>query len=384
MKKIIIVRGPTLNKWEIQNYEPLANYFSISAIGGKPKLSANNEILMPISYCWSPAKYFMNSRIKLLIANAIWGSPYYLIGLKNKLKTFDIVNTVETFNPATLAALNSKLKNPKQKLVITVWENVPFQNEGRLTIQNYIKKRALKEADHFITTSERARESLIIEGAKPENISTVMMGINLNNFRPERKDQKLLKLFNLSPQDFIVLTIARHTWEKGIHDLILAFKKINLNKNCKLLIVGDGPYHDKLVLLTKKLKIFNNVRFVKNIDYKTIPKIHNLADLFVLSSIPVPGWQEQFGMVLIESMACGKAVISTLSGSIPEVIGNCGMLVPPADSYELAKQLEVLYKDQKLRKNLGDESRKRALELFDANKVSEKIKEVFLKVSNQN
>jgi len=116
MQKLAIVRGATLNKWEMQNYEPLANSFSITAIGGKPKLSAADEIKVPISYCWSPAKYFMTG-LKLTAANALWGSPSYLLGLKNKLRPFDIINTIETFNPATLAALNSKRANPQQKLI---------------------------------------------------------------------------------------------------------------------------------------------------------------------------------------------------------------------------------------------------------------------------
>ncbi len=381
--RIAIVRGATINKWEIQNYEPLVDNFQIEGIYAKPAIFDTKEINFPLKCFYSLAKLFQKSLITHYLGTYLFGNSDYLPFLTKYLKKFDIINTIETFNPATIQALNSKKRNPKQKVIVTIWENIPFSNEI-FSKQRKNKARAIKEVDHFIATTERAKNTLILEGVDPNKISVIFMGIDTEKFLPQNKDKQLLKKYNLKNDDFIILTIGRLVWEKGIHDVIKSVKKlIDRDKNIKLLIIGDGPMYNKLIKISKRLNISNNVKIIKKIEYSFIPKIHNLADLFVLASIPVPGWQEQFGMVLIESMACGKPVISTLSGSIPEVIGNCGILVPPADSYELSKHLKKLYKDKALRKNLGNESRKRALELFDANKVSEKIKEIFLKVSNQ-
>jgi glycosyltransferase involved in cell wall biosynthesis len=101
-----------------------------------------------------------------------------------------------------------------------------------------------------------------------------------------------------------------------------------------------------------------------------MPRIHNLADIFVLASQPTPVWQEQFGYVLAESMACGKAVVATTSGSIPEIVGDAGLLVPPSDFQSLAEALGGLLADGARRRELGTRARLRATALFDRRAVS--------------
>ena len=133
--------------------------------------------------------------------------------------------------------------------------------------------------------------------------------------------------------------------------------------------------------LAKKMEIDNKVVFSPFVPYDQIPIIHNLADIFVLPSISTPGWQEQFGMVLVESMACAKPVISTLSGSIPEVIGNAGILVQPDDMLSLSSAIKNIALDNALCKKLGEKARARVEKYFDAKKVAEKIKEIYQRIS---
>ena len=85
-------------------------------------------------------------------------------------------------------------------------------------------------------------------------------------------------------------------------------------------------------------------------------------------------------MVLIESMACAKPVISTLSGSIPEVIGEAGILVQPNDYLSLSTEITRLIEDESLRKILGKKARARSEEYFDAKKTSIALKEIFERV----
>jgi glycosyltransferase involved in cell wall biosynthesis len=105
-----------------------------------------------------------------------------------------------------------------------------------------------------------------------------------------------------------------------------------------------------------------------------MPLIHNLADVFVLPSQPALRWQEQFGYVLVESMACGKPVLSTESGSIAEVVGNAGVLVPPNDYLALSRALERLIGSSSLRQELGTKARSRAEEMFDVRRVALQFK----------
>ncbi|MFA6296293.1 MAG: glycosyltransferase [Patescibacteria group bacterium] len=382
--KVAIVRGATINKWEMQNYEPLAKNFSVEGIYAKPQFFKTEDIKLPLMNFFSLAKPINDSKIGHYFGEFFFGNIDYPFFLTKYLSKFDIINTIETFNPYTIQSLDSKKKNPKQKVIVTVWENIPFNNEF-FNKQRLNKKKTLKEADHFIATSIRAKEALILEGADPKKITVLYMGIDLNRFKPQSKDTEMLNRLGFKKNDFIILCIGRLVWEKGIQDVLKSVASIiRKNSKVKLLIVGDGPMSKKITSLSKKMKIDKNIRLIKNFPYQDLPKVHNLADIFVLPSIPVKQWQEQFGMVFIESMACAKPVISTLSGSIPEVIGDAGILVSPADSYELSKKIDLLYKNKNLRIELGTKARKRALDLFDCQKAGEKISQIFQKVYNQN
>jgi len=104
------------------------------------------------------------------------------------------------------------------------------------------------------------------------------------------------------------------------------------------------------------------------VSYDEMPQVYRMADIFVLPSYPTMTWQEQFGMVLIEALASGKPVISTMSGGIPEVLGDAGILIPSGDYFQLAENILRLMKDDNLRDALGKKALKIAEELYDAKK----------------
>jgi glycosyltransferase involved in cell wall biosynthesis len=116
---------------------------------------------------------------------------------------------------------------------------------------------------------------------------------------------------------------------------------------------------------------------IDTIPYDEMPGVHNLADIFVLPSGFVRGWQEQFGMVLVESMASGRAVVSTLSGSIPEVVGDAGVLVQPEDPRALSDSLLEFVKSDQMRQEYGLRARIRAETVFDSRLVARQIGQVY-------
>jgi glycosyltransferase involved in cell wall biosynthesis len=99
-----------------------------------------------------------------------------------------------------------------------------------------------------------------------------------------------------------------------------------------------------------------------------------MADIFTLPSIPVDYWQEQFGIVLIESMASGKPIVTTISGSIPEVVGDAAVLVQPADHLALYHAFKDLVLSKEKCRSLGNRARARAEELFSLDVVSERLR----------
>ena len=379
---ITILRGANLNQWEMQNYTPLAKLHSIKAVvAGSGRFNSTN-IGIPVDHSLSPIDLAQKVPGGVLALKFIIGDPVYYFGLEKHLAGCDIIHTAETYTAYTAQALKYKKKSPKTKVVATVWENIPFAHE-RFAPEKKNKEQAIGMVDLFLAMSQKAKQALIAEGVNPAKILVQMPGIDINRFSPQEKDLTILHQHNISSDSKIILTIARNVWEKGIDDLILAVKLLlPENPNVHLIVIGNGPQHTSLQKLAKKLNIHDRVLFLKKVSYAQMSKYHNLADLFVLSSKPTPKWQEQFGMVLIESMACQKCVISTTSGSIPEVIGAAGVLIPSANHFKLKDAIVGLLRDDKQRIQIASQARQRALDKFDCRKVAKAINDIYESITS--
>lgn len=138
------------------------------------------------------------------------------------------------------------------------------------------------------------------------------------NIKQDRIDE-LRRKFNLNTSDKIILFTGRFTKEKGIKELLLAFKNVNY-KNVKLLIVGGyyfgsgmvSPFETEMKELADSMK--DKIIFTGFIDYNTIPELYALADIVVIPSI----WDDPAPLTVVESLTAGKALITTYSGGIAE------------------------------------------------------------------
>lgn len=372
-KRIAIVRGPNLNSWEMQNFTPLLDTFDFVGFTSR----GHNFDVAGIPFKVQKLTSFGQLMTPRLIRKGFYnflGDYHDLQGLGAALHGFDIVHTAESMYYCSYQSAQVKRQH-RFKLVVTVWENLPFL--FNLPATQRVRRRVLEETDLFLPITERSKEVLVLEGAPPERIRVQMPGVDINHFRPTPKDEGLLKQFECGTNDLVVLFVAHLLVQKGIYDLLCAFKRVcerTSERNVKLLIAGEGPEEARVALFITQLGLQKAVRLIGPHPYSRMPAIHNLADIFVLPSQPAREWQEQFGYVLVEGMACAKPVVSTMSGSIPEVVGDVGVLVPPGDFISLANALERLLGSEQERRDLGGRGRERAETLFDAKKVALQIK----------
>ncbi len=367
-KKIAIVRGYNLNKWEMQNYEALSGLYDITAYTTKPSKFDINQIEFPV--------------VQLPFQSP--GLTLYMEGLEDHLADKDLIYTADISWLFSAQAVVAK-KRHGCKIVCLEWENIPFNNEGDKTVSR-TKEIVRNNADHFIAVTERAKEALILEGVSEEIIDVIPMGVDLNKFRPSDadtlKDRNELKLNN---KDIVILFVGRIVWEKGIYDIIHAAARIFKDTllrglPIKFLLAGNGIELNILRNRAGSLGISDRIIFLESHPYDKMHRLHNMADIFILPSIPSTTWQEQFGMALVESMACGKPVVSTMSGSISEVVGDAGLLVQPNDHLSLYQAIKKIILDKAFRDSLGQMALARAVNNFDAGKTAEKVSEVFEKV----
>ncbi len=231
----------------------------------------------------------------------------------------------------------------------------------------YKNKKIIKNCNKIICISEYVKNE-IIKATKIDNDKFVILynSIDTKLFKPLDSDHILefKEKHKIPLNKKIILFAGRICKDKGVDKLIEAYNIVN-NDNMLLLIVGSNFYKTSITsdfekeLIDKTNDIKDNIIFTGYMDYKDMPLVYNCADIIVLPSM----WDEPAGMTIIESMACKKAVITTISGGIPEYTGqgNC-ILLERSDniSYDIAEKIEILNKDPDYESRLAENAYSRA------------------------
>ncbi len=386
LPSIALVRGHHLSKEETVSYEPLATEFSFHCFSSSCPWFDHTGIAFPIEYLPSVEGFFRAlpgspaNRLFGFLDNRV-GTGQYMIGLERALKGFDIVHTSDYCHLFTWQAARAK-RRLGFKLSAIQYENIPFSRHHRPAVR--ATRRIIdREVDLFFAMSERARETLLLEGIEKERVVVVGNGVDTNTFCPRDEERVAWRArFGISPDDFVILFIGRIRASKGIFDLVHAVKRLVSDPeidrdHLRLLVVGRGPAEHALRDRVRTLDLDQNVILGGPIAHSQIQFVHSCADIFALPSSPRRYWQEQFGIVLIESMASGVPVVSTLSGSIPEVVGDAGLLVQPSDHYSLSQALKSLIIDPERRAALGRKALERAHAIHSLPVVAGRIRTAF-------
>lgn len=374
--KIAVVRGKYLNKYEMQFYEPLAKKHQLVGFGSLHPF--HDKFAFPVVKLPSPMD-LPDFPFKMPILNRIFIDAQYLFGLEEKLKGFDIAHSAETYMHFTQQCLNAKKKGYVKKVVATVFENIPFANEG-IWGRKRFKQRAIKELDHIIAISERSKEALILEGCEEKKITVINQHVDTAVFTPKPE----FRIKNLELRKLNILFVGRLELYKGVYEVIFAAKKLLSdpeleNYDLTFTLVGDGAEKKRLVELEKRMGIADKV-IHKTVSYGEMPEEYQKTDIFTAPSRATRHWQEQFSTVLLEAQASGLAIVTTRSGAIEENVGDAGLLVQPADFYSLASGIKKLILDPELRMKLAQKARERAVKYFDISLGAKKLLEVYQKI----
>ena len=384
-RKVAVVRGKNLNEFEMQAYEPLMKWFDLTAFAGLRQLHRSNNLSIPVRRLFSPgdAIGLLPGRLRAYADAALgrmFGFDDSMWGMQRALAGFDIVHSSDVHNMYSMQAGLAARRNGA-RFVVTQWENIPFVRDDH-PVYRRVKSRTLALADKIVAVTERARQALLLEGVPRERIVVIPSGIDTRRFTPQPKNRAWLRALGLPDDAFYILYVGKMIYSKGVHNLIGAVARLIadpdlVNVPVRLLLVGDGPGRRRLAGLASRLGISSSVRILGSIDYASMPLVYGAADIFVLPSLPVRSWQEQFGVVLVEAMASGRPIISTLSGSIPDVVGDAGVLVQPGDHWSLYQGMKMLVLDESARQRLGRAARRRAEAMFDARIVSDQMRQLY-------
>ena len=174
---------------------------------------------------------------------------------------------------------------------------------------------------------------------------------------------------------FTIGYIGRFVLYKGVGLLIEALA--GLPETCRLRLVGSGPDEAELRRLAGEYGVADRVEFAPAVPASEVPGVLAGMDVLALPSLTQPNWMEQFGRVLIESMACAVPVVGSDSGEIPNVIGDAGLIVPEGDVGALRAALLSLLTQPLLRESYAAQGPQRVLERFTQEQVARKVLAVY-------
>lgn len=304
-------------------------------------------------------RFRSESRNPLVRLIARWGEPT-LEPFAERLEGYNLLLSWELFTDWTWQALEAK-RRFGTPVAITVWDNIPFNQEDTAR-KRAIKEYAIEDGDLFIVPTERSRETLEIEGVLPSRIQVIPPSVDLERFSPGAGDRASL---GLPADDFVIAFVGWMLPRKGLHVLLHALRRLLddpevANHRLRLVVVGSGPGRQEIEQRLDRLALRDRVIFTGAVTYDQMPNLFRCADAFVLPSLAMPTWQEQFGMALIEAMACGRPCIAAGSGAIPEILGDAGLLVQADDFVSMRRALKQLLLEPDLGRQLGSAARARA------------------------
>lgn len=192
----------------------------------------------------------------------------------------------------------------------------------------------------------------------------IFNGVDTEQFAPSKADAALRARLGV-PNDAVLFTFAgRLVGWKGLSVAVRALADPVLRDiPVRLLIIGNGPERRPLADEARRLGVEAQIIFHDPIPHNKLPALYAAADIGLFPSIG----DEAFGITIAEAMSCGKPVIASYVGGIPEVVGNegsCGLLIAPADPNALARGMRELALDPPRRLRMGEAARARIASLF--------------------
>ena len=245
---------------------------------------------------------------------------------------------------------------------------VPSYTQGSRAVYNRFFRFTARVyswgASRVITDSQHSRQDLIELLALPaEKIAVVPIGV-LPHFKPVEDGQVLQAVcgrYGISGR--FILYLGNFKPHKNLGRLLEAFAWVREaglgaggNEAPKLVLAGHDPVHQAdLQERVRELALEQNVIWAGLVEEADLPALYSAAEVFVFPSL-----YEGFGLPALEAMACGTAVIASRTTSLPEVVGEAGLLVDPEDSSELGRAMLSLLSDNLLRSEFENKGLKRA------------------------
>ena len=238
---------------------------------------------------------------------------------------------------------------------------------GGYRLSTWCERDAVESAAAVVAVSEGMRVDLLdaYPAVDPGRVRVIHNGIDANEYAPD-PGTDVLERHGVDPDRPSIVFVGRITRQKGVPVLLKAAG--DLDMDAQLVLCAGQP--DTPELGEEVARLVNDLRRDRHgvtwlrgmLERREVIQLLSHATAFVCPSL-----YEPLGIVNLEAMACGTAVVASEIGGIPEVVtdGETGLLVPPDDPYALAKALNEVAGNPERAEAMGRAGRERAIVHFD-------------------
>lgn len=271
----------------------------------------------------------------------------------------------------------------KIPFVLTMHGAEVFANRGTI-----LTRFILNRADYLITNSTFTLNR-ILEIANPRSYSVIPSGVNPEKWRDVSPGvaAHVREKWSIPEPSSAILFVGRLVERKGLRFLIDALPQIlDKHPEAHAVVVGAGPLRQQLETQVQHLNIRAQITFTGPVPEEELGALYKMASMFILPSVYDSGGDtEGLGVVLLEAMANGLAVIASQVGGITDIISSqeVGLLVEPGDSEQIAEAILGLLDDPARRQTLGDNGRRKVYSDFSWDHISSQTIRIYQAVSKQ-
>jgi glycosyltransferase involved in cell wall biosynthesis len=229
----------------------------------------------------------------------------------------------------------------------------------------FVNKNASKEVSNYF-------------GIHKEKIHTISKGVNFEQFNLNISKSIVRDRLGIKSDEKVLLFVGRLVSLKRV-DILIGLTKRLLKDDFKIktIIVGDGEYRKKYEKLAMSLKIKKNIIFVGPVPHEEMHKYFAAADVIVHPSL-----SEGFPNVLLEAAACGKPIVATNTGGIPDIVihEETGFLAKSKDVDSFVRYTKLLLTDEDLSRRFGKNAYEHVKKNFTWDRVVREYEQLYLKL----
>ena len=257
-----------------------------------------------------------------------------------------------------------------------------FQGPLANLIFTSAERHAARCTEHFVTVANAMTQQFLQAGiGRPDQFTRVFSGFPLEPFLSTINDANLRARYGLKPDDFVVGKIARLFKLKGHHDLIDAAPGII--RRCpqiKFLLVGGGPWHERLTEKVRSMNLERHFVFTGLVAPSEIPPLIGTMDALVHLST-----REGIPRALPQALAAARPVVAYDCDGAGEVCldNQTGFLIPPGDKACFTESLLALATNPALRERLGRHGQSFVKERFPVERMVDELHALYLKLASQ-